>query len=128
MSKTLKNILFKAVLGIITLHIFITHPHSDELSEKAHFELHQKSNSIIGFLRVAFHEDDKNLDNLIFTPYKRVIQIISKHSSPKVFILGNTTSIAGKIESKNRVIWDTHNLEDLLFVKLNRLRGPPFLS
>ena len=129
MSKILKYILFRAVLVIITLHTVIPHPHSDELTEEEHFELHKKSNSLIGIIRLAFHEsNDESLDNLIFTQYESIKKIDSKHKYPKVSTLDNTTSIVGKIAAKKIVKWNTNNFNRLLFVKLNGLRGPPLLT
>ncbi len=129
MSKILKYILFRAVLVIITLHTVIPHPHSDKLTKKEHFELHKKSNSLIGIIRLAFHEsDDENLDNLIFVKYESVKKTDSKHQYPKVSIFDNTTSIVGKIVAIKIVKWNTNNFNKLLFVKLNGLRGPPLLT
>jgi len=129
MSKTLKYILFRIVLVIITLHTVIPHPHSDKLTEEEHFELHKESNSLIGIIRLVFHEsDDESLDNLIFAKYESVKKIDSKHKYPKVSIFDNTTSIVGKIVTRKIVKWNTSNFNRLLFVKLNGLRGPPLLT
>jgi len=129
MSEILKYILFRTVLVIITLHTIIPHPHSDELTGEEHFELHKKSNSLIGIIRLVFHEsDDESLDNLIFAKYESVKKIDSKHKYPKVSIFDNTTSIVGKIVTRKIVKWNTSNFNRLLFVKLNGLRGPPLLT
>jgi quinol monooxygenase YgiN len=129
MSKILKYILFRTVFVIITLHAIIPHPHSDELTEEEHLELHKKSNSLIGIIRLAFHEtDDENLDNLIFARYESVKKIDFKHKHPKVSTFENTTSIVGKIATEKTVKWNTNNFDKLLFVKLNGLRGPPVLT
>lgn len=127
MIEVLKYILFRSVLVIITLHTIIPHPHSEELTEEKHLELHKKSNSLIGIIRLVFHEsDDENLDNLIFIQYESVKKTDSKHKYPQVSIFENTTSIVGKIATEKIVKWNTHNLNKLFIVKLNGVRGPPF--
>ena len=129
MSEILKYILFRTVLVVITLHTIIPHPHSEELTEEKHLELHKKSNSLIGIIRLAFHEsDDENLDNLIFVQYKNVKVLDSKHKYPKVFIFDNITSVVEKKATEKIIKWNTNNFDRLLFVKLNGLRGPPLLS
>ena len=129
MSEILKYILFRTVLIIVTLHAIIPHPHSDELTEKKHFELHENSNSLIGFLSLAFHEcNDESLDNLIFAQYEGVQKIDSKHKYPKVSIFYSTTSIVEKRATEKILERNTYNFNRLLFVKLNRLRGPPPLT
>jgi len=129
MSKILKYILFRTVLVIITLHTVVPHPHSDELTEEKHFELHKKSNSLFGFIRLTFHEnDDESLDNLIYTQYESVKKIDSKHKYPKVSLFNNIQSIVEKRETGKIVKWDNNNFNRLLFVKLNGLRGPPLFS
>jgi len=123
-SKILKYILFRSVLVIITLHTVIPHPHSEELTEEKHFELHKESSSLIGIITLAFHEsDDESLDNLIFAQYESVKKIDSNQKYPEVSIFDSTTSRIGKI-----VKWNTNNFNRLLFVKLNGLRGPPLLT
>ncbi len=129
MKEVLKYILFRTVLIIIALHAIIPHPHSDELSGQKHLELHEKSNSLIGIIRLAFHENnDENLDNLIFTQFESVKKIDSKHKFPRVSIFNNTTLVVGNIVTEKIVKKNTNNFNKLLFVKLNRLRGPPVLS
>jgi len=129
MSEILKYVLFRTVLVIITLHTIIPHPHSDELTGEEHFELHKKSNSLIGIIRLAFHEsDDESLDNLIFTQYESVKKIDSKHKYPEVSLFNNNQSIIEKRETEEIVKSNTNNFNRLLFVKLNGLRGPPILT
>ena len=129
MSKILKYILFKTVLIIIALHSVIPHPHSDELTEEKHFELHKKSNSLFGFIRLTFHDnDDESLDNLIYIQYESVKKIDSKHKYPKLSLFNNIQSIVEKRESEKIVKSNTNNFNKLLFVKLNGLRGPPILT
>ncbi len=129
MKEVLKYILFRTVLIVIALHAIIPHPHSDELSEQKHHELHKKSNSLIGIIRLAFHENnDENLDNLIFTQFESVKKIDSKQKFPIVSIFNNTTLVVGNIATEKIVKKNTNNFNKLLFVKLNRLRGPPVLS
>ena len=129
MNKVFKYILFRAALVIITLHTIIPHPHSDKLTKEKHFELHKESNSFIGFLRFVFHEsDDENLDNLIFAKYEGVKKIDKKYRYPKVSIFNNTHAVIDKKETEKIIKCNTNNLDILLFVKLNRLRGPPLLT
>lgn len=129
MSKIFRNILFDSVLVLILLHTIIPHPHSDKLTEEKHLELHQNSNSLIGFIRLAFHEsDDENLDNLIFVQFESVKKTDSKHTYPKVSIFDNTTSTVGKITTEKILKSNTNNFDRLLFVKLNRVRGPPLFT
>ena len=114
---------------IITLHTIIPHPHSDELTKEEHFELHKKSNSLIGIIRLAFHEsDDESLDNLIYTQYESVKKINSKHKYPEVSLFNNIQSIIEIRETGEIVKSNTNNFNKLLFVKLNGLRGPPILT
>ncbi len=129
MSKILKYILFRTVLVIITLHTIIPHPHSEELTDKKHSELHKDSNSFIGIVRLAFHEsDDENLDNLIFAEYESDKKLDNKCKYPKIPIINNRQSIVEKRETEKIVKWNINNFDKLLFVKLNGLRGPPVLA
>lgn len=129
MSKILKYILFRTVLVIITLHTVIPHPHSEKLTEEKHLELHKKSNSLFGIIRLAFHEsDDESLDNLIYTQYESFKKIDSKHKYPKVSLFNNIQSIVEKRKTEKIVKSNTNNFNRLLFVKLNGLRGPPLLT
>jgi len=129
MIAVLKYILFRIVLVVITLHTIIPHPHSSELTEEKHLELHKKSNSLIGIIRLAFHEsEDESLDNLIYAQYESVKKIDSKHKYPKVTIFENKISLLGKVVTRKIVEWNTNNFDKLLFVKLNGLRGPPILT
>jgi hypothetical protein len=129
MVKLFKKILFNSVLVVILLHTVIPHPHSDELTEEKHFELHKKSNSLIGIIRLAFHEsDDENLDNLIFAQYESVNKTDSKPKYPKVLLFNKTPSLTVKRETEKIVKWNTDNFNRLLFVKLNGLRGPPQIT
>lgn len=129
MSKILKYILFRTVLIVIVLHAIIPHPHSDELTEEKHFELHKESNSIIGFIRLTLHEsDDKNLDNLIFAEYESVKNLDSKCKNPKISIFNNIQSLVEERETEKILKWNTNNFDKFLFVKLNRLRGPPLFT
>ena len=124
MSKILKYILFRTVLLIIALHAVIPHPHSDELTEDRHFELHQNSNSIIGLIKIAFHEsDDENLDNLVFVQIESVKKFDYKFT--KVSNFNITLSIIEEWENEKIVSSNINNFKRLFFVKLNGLRGPP---
>lgn len=129
MTKVFRNILFDSVLVLILLHTIIPHPHSYKLTEEKHLELHQNSNSLIGFIRLAFHEsDDESLDNLIFAQYESVKKTDSKHTCPKVSIFDNKTSTVGKIKTEKILKCNSNNFYRLFFVELNRLRGPPLFT
>lgn len=129
MNKILKYILFRFVLIVIVLHAIIPHPHSDELTQEKHSELHKNSNSLFGIIKLAFHEsDDESLDNLIYTQYESVKKIDSKHTYPNVSLLNNFQSIIEKRETEKIVKSNTNNFNRLLFVKMNGLRGPPILT
>lgn len=129
MINFLKYILFRTVLVIVTLHTIIPHPHSEELTEEKHIELHKKSNSLIGIISIAFHEsNDESLDNLIVAEYESTNKIDSEHPTPKVSILNNTTSTVEKNTTEKTIKCNTNNFNKLLFVKLNGLRGPPLLT
>jgi hypothetical protein len=128
MSKILKYILFRTVLIVIALHTVIPHPHSDELTKEKHFEFHKKSNSLFGIIRLAFHEsNDDNLDNLIFVQNESVKKIDSKHKYPIVSLINNIQPNVEKRETEKIIESNTNNFYRLFFVKLNGLRGPPFL-
>ena len=126
MSKVIKYILFRTALVIITLHTFIPHPHSDELTEENHFELHKESNSLIGIITLIFHDsDDESLDNLIFAQYGSVKKLDNKYKHPTLSISKKTQFISERREKEKREKWNTNNFDKLLFVNLNGLRGPP---
>ena len=129
MSKILKYILFRTILILVTLHAIIPHPHSEELTDKEHLELHKNSNSLIGIIKFTFHEsDDKSLDNLIFTQYKSVKKIDFKHTYFNISIFDSSNLQVEKVVTKKIRKWNVNNFNKLLFVKLNGLRGPPLLS
>ncbi len=126
--KIFKNIQFMIVLLIIILHAIIPHPHSDELTDEQHFELHRESNSLIGIIRLVFHEsNDENLDNLIFVKYDYLkIYNASKHKTVSNF--NNRHGFVARIEKIKIVNRNTRNFYNLFFVKLNKLRGPPMVT
>lgn len=129
MSEIFKYILFRTVLVIITLHTIVPHPHLEELTEEEHFELHQKSNSLIGIIRLVFHEsNDESLDNLIFAKYDYLSKTHNKPIHANVSIFNSRQCFIAKNETEKIVKWNTNNFDKLLFVKPNRLRGPPMLS
>ena len=126
MSNIIKYILFRTVLVIITLHTLIPHPHSNELTEKKHLRIHEESNSLIGFIRLAFHESvDENLDHLIFTPYENISIIDSDETNLRVSIFNHSGSEIRKRGTEKTTNWNTANFYKLLFVKRNGSRGPP---
>lgn len=125
MSKILKYILFRTVLIVIVSHAIISHPHSDELTEEKHFELHQKSNSIIGIIRLAFHENnDESLDYLVFTQFENTKKF--DNSSHKLFpsLINEKFIIEEKLIEK-KLKFPLFRLETSLLIKLNTPRGPP---
>lgn len=129
MGKIIKYILFSTVLVVVILHATIPHPHSNELTQETHFELHKKTHSLIGVVRLAFHErNGENLDNLIFIQYESLKKIDLKNTNLSVPLFSRTLSINEKRETVRTVAWNTDNFIKLLFVNWNRLRGPPQLT
>ena len=131
MSKLLKYILLNTVVVIVTLHSVVPHPHSNELTEENHLELHKKANSLIGLIRFAFHEsNDEGLDSLIYAQYgfECIKKIDTKLKCPKVSLLNSIPSNVQKREAGNPVISITTDFKRLFFVKPNGLRGPPALT
>jgi len=129
MGKLIKYILFRTVLIVITLHTIIPHPHANELTVAEHLALHKKSHSLIGIIEIAFHEsDDERLDTLIFAQYESVKKLDYEQAYSKILIATTTTpSFPEKSKTVKIVEGDTDNFNNLLFVKLNGLRGPPQL-
>jgi hypothetical protein len=129
MNKIFRDIIFGIVLVIIMLHTVIPHPHSGELTKEEHFELHKKSNSLFGIIRLIFHEsDDDNLDNLMIAKYESFKKLYLNQNYPTALIFKNITSPLEKIETKKTIKSNTFNFNKLLFVKPNGLRGPPILT
>ncbi len=129
MNKILKYLLFRIVLVVITLHAIIPHPHSYELTKAKHLELHKNSNSLVGIIRLAFHEsNDENLDHLLYAQYEIVKKTDSKYTYPKLFIFNKDLFIVENIETEKIEQSNITNFKKLLFVKLNGLRGPPQFS
>lgn len=124
MNKILKYILFRTVLVIITLHTIIPHPHSIELTDENHIELHKKSNSIIGIIKLVLHEsDDESLDNLIICQNANVNKVNSKFKNPAALIINKTNLI---IEEKEKTIqWYSNDFIGLISGILIDIRGPP---
>lgn len=126
MVEIVKYILFRFALLIIALHAIIPHPHSEELTEKEHFELHKKANSLFGIIKITLHEsDDENLDNLVFTRAENAKKTDVSYTYTSACIIVSAALGTGKIKAEKIVKWETNNLDNLLFVKLNGLRGPP---
>jgi len=126
MYEILKFILFRTVLIVVALHAIITHPHENELTLEKHLKLHQESNSLIGIIRLAFHENnDENLDNLMFVKFENVKKLNYNLTYSTTSSLNSTlpTEIERKTKKTNNSSID--NFNKLLFVKLNGLRGPP---
>ncbi len=128
MIKILSNISFKFILGILAFHTFISHPHSDELSIEEHKELHNNAKSLIGIIRLAFHEsDDESLDHLLYIHDGFCKKIDSKVKNIFVSLKDNFQYSANSIITEGVVNCDVNNCIKLFFVKLNGLRGPPLL-
>jgi hypothetical protein len=124
MIEIVKKILFKGVLIIMLLHTFISHSHSDEMSEVAHFKLHQDNNSLIAILKIAFHEsDDENLDNLFFTHYKT--DKLEKHNAPLYLAISTDNISFDKHSITTFFKCDNYPSTKNFIVKINGLRGPP---
>jgi hypothetical protein len=129
MNIILRYILFRTVLVVIILHSIIAHPHSDQLSEEKHFELHQETNSLIGIIRLTLHEsDDDNLDNLVFARYESFKILNTNCNYSEISISNNTLFILEKWEAKTTANNLINDFKSLLFVKSNGLRGPPQLA
>ena len=129
MCKIIKHILFSTVLVVVILHATIPHPHSNELTQETHFELHKKTHSLIGVVRLAFHERiGESLDNLIFIQYKRANKIDHQLAKAAVPLFKRTLTIVEINETEQSVDWNTNNFIKLLFVNWNGLRGPPQIT
>ena len=129
MQKIVKHLLFKSALAIVALHALIPHPHSNQLSAEKHLEIHSKANSLIGFLRLTFHEsDDNSLDNLVYsndnlrktTPYQPIFESIFEN---------NFIGIKNEFNEPDTFIYSyTLQFYKLFFASINGLRGPPSVS
>lgn len=129
MRKIIKDILFSIVLVIIALHAIIPHPYSSELTQQSHFEFHKKTNSLIGGVRLAFHESDgDNLDNHILIKYGSAKKLDFQHISPTVSLFNNPLLIVEPVETVKAVEQHIDNFIKLHFVSPNGLRGPPSLA
>ncbi|WP_456379161.1 hypothetical protein [Lutibacter sp.] len=125
MSKVLKYILSRTAFVIIVLHTFIPHPHSSKLTDEKHSEIHQKSNCLIGIIRLAFHENnDESLDNLIFTQFKNSTKFNNKHPNLYSSLIKEQYTIKEKHHEKNLKYTPFHS-ETIFLIKTNGLRGPP---
>lgn len=126
MGKFFRNILFNAALAVILLHTIIPHPHSGDMAEKEHIELHDNSDSLYGILRFVFHENnDENLDSLVFAQYNIDNKTKIKWQCPEINITHfQTSKIVNKTVYKNL----KSNLNKLFIVTLNGVRGPPFTT
>lgn len=126
MRHLLKHILFRTVLIIITLHAVVAHPHSNELTQRKHLQLHREAHSIIGIIRLTFHEsDDSDLDNLIDMHYVCIKKTDTQPTWTKASVCnptqpGDQNTIRHKTATAN-----TTDFNDLFFVALNGLRAPP---
>lgn len=128
-SKTVLQLLFSTAIVIIALHNLIPHLHSSKLSKEEHFQLHHQSNSVIGLIRLALHESgEDNLVNLIYTQNEGLKKIDFKHKNPIYGLINYTSLPKGLVLRAKTIKWNTDNFNNLLFVRLNGLRGPPFLS
>ncbi len=129
MNTILKYILFRIVLVVIVLHAIIPHPHSDEISKEKHVVIHQESNSLIGIIRLAFHENnDEYLDNLVVFPVKNIKTLDDKTSFSSVAILSTLFPEREVHNSKKETLTYHNDFHKNLFVKLNGMRGPPLSS
>lgn len=126
MYEILKFILFRTVLIVIALHAIIPHPHENELTLEKHLKLHQESNSLIGIIRLAFHENnDENLDNLVFVPFEIIKKLDHQIKYPTSLSINSTLTIIKERKTKKIETSSIDNFNQLFFVKLNGLRGPP---
>ena len=132
MSSILKHIFFRLVLGviitIITLHAIIPHPHEDQLTAEGHIKIHKNSNSLIGIIRLTFHENNhSNLDHLNTSQNKLVKKSHPNYKFSNAAILISTLSIIQKRKTK-KLVPPNINIDKYLFVNQNRLRGPPLYA
>lgn len=129
MIKFLKEILFNSVLVVILLHTFIPHPHSSEMTEREHIKLHNKSNTLLEIISIAFHEsNDENLDNLIVAKYKILKKTKEKYQYPTITIQNINPSGIEETTIEEIVKKDIDNFNEIFIVKLNGVRGPPFIA
>ncbi|MBL1281042.1 MAG: hypothetical protein COA33_012250 [Fluviicola sp.] len=127
MREISKYILFKIALIVIVLHAIIPHPHSGELTDENHFKIHQKSSSLIGAIRLAFHENNhENLDTLAYTQYENAKKLNLKNKKPNIPILNNVQSKIVHRKVEKTECFKVENFNRILFAKLNGLRGPPY--
>jgi hypothetical protein len=56
MLRTLRISSMFGALLIVLAHLFVPHQHQDELSAEGHIELHQRNDSFLDCLALAFHE------------------------------------------------------------------------
>ncbi len=128
MLKILKYISTYTIIFLLVLHTFISHPHAHELSYEEHYNLHKKSNSIIGIIRLIFHENnDENLDNLILAKYSVGNKVYYKTKNKQRILCEfcfNRNQFFYKsknqIQQKTSVLKNNQSVNKSLF-----LRGPP---
>lgn len=92
-----KTILHFCVLTIILLHSALPHAHKTEGSHFQNYTVHQKTNSILDFLVLAFQEDENHfLDT--FIPSETIFEI-----EKNAFSNQNFDAILGRFPAKFEV-------------------------
>ncbi len=128
MIKLLEKILFNSVLVVISLHTFIPHPHSDEMTEIEHIALHENSNTLFDIISISFHEtNDTNLDNLLVAQYDIVKRNKVTYQNSAVAILYSAFSVIEKTTVEKITQANNDSPNKLFIVKLNGERGPPYM-
>lgn len=126
MSGTLKNILFRTVLVVLLLHIFIPHPHAEVLNKETHARLHHNTNSILGLLEIFFHEShDEDLDNLTVVPSE--FHKKSGNTFYLSYLTVNSTSfnLVENFSTEKITINSNKSLYCTFVLNAIELRGPP---
>lgn len=126
MSEAIKNILFRTVLVVLLLHIFIPHPHAEVLNKEAHARLHHNNNSILGLLEIVFHEsNDEDLDNLTVVSSKFQKKSGNTLYLPFFGVNSKNSTSDENFNSEKITINSNESLYCTFVPNANGLRGPP---
>ena len=127
MKNIFAHISFRIVLVIIGLHAFVPHPHSDELTEQEHKKLHQNSQSILGFIKYLFHENnDENLDDILFASYGKITKQTIKIQYPRASTFDKKIDDTSIFVFSNIYKTYTSHFHNGISVNQNGLRAPPY--
>lgn len=109
--------------SILMLHSFLPHQHHNETADDRHFIEHDNADSILDYLKLAFHA---NLGENHLEEYEKASSVFMAFFPPfqTTYELNNTWVEQNDIKFEDQLVC----LHELQLTEQSQFRGPPQLS